>query len=432
MDESEEKIKNKNQNEFSKNKDDEYESLQANKKSKHKLKAVVNKYKKVIMIMSIAIFFLLICIIIILFKNPSTDNSDEVVLKEEKGNKNESVNNNETENNQITNQLTSNINNDIDFKEYNDKFPDGSFDFSKLNYPVPSVKRKIYVKYMDFWPAFVLERFDVHKILIERYEVVVSDNPDYVIFSEFGGENYGMENKYNCVKLFLSIENRGPNFENTDYAIGIHYINKGDRYFRKPTEVHQLTAIHSVYNVTKVKEIDIKKKKFCAWVVSNGGGYVRNKFFDKLSEYKKVDSGGSFRNNIGGAVSDKLGFLKNYKFSICFENSKTQGYISEKLSDAFEAGTIPIYYGDDTVLEILNNRSYIHVKDEDDFAEKIELIKKIDQNDTLYEEMIREKIVIDDNRYPREVQKYKNFIYHVIEQDKEKAKRFERKIKKSS
>ena len=423
MDESEEKERSKNQNESSKNKDDEYESLQTKRKSKYKLKNDVNKYKKIIMIMSIIIVFLLICIIIILFKKSSIDNKSQEFIKDQNENKKESANNKEIETIQVTNNI---INNDIDFKAYNDMFSN-QFDFSKLNYPVPSVKRKIYVKYMDFWPAFVLERFDVHKILIERYEVVVSDNPDYVIFSEFGGENYGSEKRYNCVKLFLSIENRGPNFDNTDYAIGIHYINKGDRYFRKPTEVHQLTAIHSVYNVTRVKGIDIKNKKFCAWVVSNGSGSVRNNFFDKLSEYKTVDSGGSFRNNVGGAVSDKLGFLKNYKFSICFENSKTQGYISEKLSDAFEAGTIPIYYGDDTVLEILNNRSYIHVKDENDFAEKIELIKKIDQNDTLYEEMIREKIVIDDSRYPREVQKYKNFVYHIIEQDKEKAKRFERK-----
>ena len=40
--------------------------------------------------------------------------------------------------------------------------------------------------------------------------------------------------------------------------------------------------------------------------------------------------------------------------------------------------------------------------------------------------MIREKIVLDDTRYARELQKYKNFIYHIIEQDKEKAKRFPR------
>jgi hypothetical protein len=288
-------------------------------------------------------------------------------------------------------------------------------------------KRKIYVKYMDFWPAFILKNFDVHKILLEKYEVIESDTPDYVIFSEFGGENYGIENRFNCVKLFLTIENRGPNFDNTDYAIGIHYLENGDRYFRKPTETHQLTAFHSVYNMTKVRGVDIKKKKFCAWVVSNGSGSARNLFFDKLSEYKTVDSGGGFRNNVGGPVGDKLKFLENYKFSICFENSKTDGYISEKLSDAFEAGTIPIYYGDDTVQELVNTKSYIHVKDENEFDEKIELIKKIDQNDTLYEQMIREKIIIDDSRYPRELQKYKDFIYHIIEQDKEKAKRFERK-----
>jgi len=288
-------------------------------------------------------------------------------------------------------------------------------------------KRKIYVKYMDFWPAFILKNFDVHKILLEKYEVIESDTPDYVIFSEFGGENYGIENRIDCVKLFLSIENRDPNFGITDYAIGIHYINNGDRYFRKPTETHQLTALGNVYNATKLRGVGTSNRKFCAWVVSNGSGSVRNQFFEELSKYKTVDSGGSYKNNVGGSVDDKLGFLKNYKFSICFENSKTAGYVSEKLSDAFEAGTIPIYYGDDTVLELLNNRSYIHVIDENDFKDKIDLIKKIDQNDTLYEEMIREKIVIDDSRYPKEVQKYKDFIYHIFEQDKQKAKRFERK-----
>ena len=287
-------------------------------------------------------------------------------------------------------------------------------------------KRKIYVKYMDFWPAFVLKKFDVHKILIEKYEVIESDTPDYVIFSQFGGQNIGIENRINCVKLFLTIENRDPNFDNTDYAIGIHYIENGDRYFRKPTETFELTEMQTVYNLIKKKNIDISKKKFCAWVVSNGGGSVRNHFFDELSKYKTVDSGGRFKNNIGKRVVDKRKFLSNYKFSICFENSKTPGYISEKLVDSFKAGTIPIYYGDDTVLELLNNRSYIHVKDEEDFNEKIELIKKIDNNDTLYNEIIREKIVIDDTRYEREVQKYKDFIYHIIDQDKEKAKRFKR------
>ena len=373
------KKKNKNINiEIKGNKgDDEYESLKKDKRSKKRDKIddmTINKYKKIITILSyvIAFSFLLIVILLLTSKN-------------------------------IVNNLLP------------------SFFFKNKE------KRTIFVKYMDFWPAFKLENFDVHKILIEKYNVNISETPDYVIFSQFGGDNYGIEDKFDCIKIFLSIENREPNLFYTDYAIGIHYLNKGDRYFRKPTETHQLTAIHSVYNVTKVKGIDIKKKKFCAWVVSNGSGRVRNQFYDKLSEYKKIDSGGSFRNNIGRTVDDKLKFLADYKFSICFENSKAQGYISEKLSDAFEVGTIPIYYGDDTILELLNNRSYIHIRNESEFEEKIELIKKIDQNDTLYEQMIREKIVIDDSRYPREVQKYKDFIYHIIDQDKQKAKRFKRK-----
>ena len=367
----------------------------------------IKKYKITIAILMAIIIILFICLVIQAVSNSNKRKKFKPNLLK---NKKESKNKENKENKEKKELENKNKNkNDIVIKTY------------------PKEKRKIYVKYMDFWPAFRLERFDVHRILKERYEVIFSDYPDYVVFSEFGGQNYDIENKINCVKLFLSIENRDPNFANTDYAIGIHYIDKEDRYFRKPTETHQLSAIQTVYNVTKVKNIDVSKKKFCAWVVSNGGGRVRNLFFDKLSEYKVVDSGGHFRNNVGGSVGNKIEFLSHYKFSICMENSKTQGYISEKLVDCFEAGTIPIYYGDDTVLELLNSKSYIHIKNEDEFEEKIELIKKIDNNDTLYQEIIREKIVIDDSRYARELQKYKDFIYHIIEQDKEKAKRFPRK-----
>ena len=302
----------------------------------------------------------------------------------------------------------------------------------KLTYNITPIdpdipKRKIKVKYIDFWPSFKIENFDIHHILQERYEVIISDKPEYVFFGEFGRQNLNIEKKFNCIKIFLSIENRKPNFLRCDYAIGLHYIDKGDRYCRKPTDTSKLSEINSVYNISKIKNIDIKNKKFCAWVVSNGGSSTRNLFYQRLSEYKRIDSGGKFKNNIGYIVGNKKEFLKNYKFSICFENSKKPGYVSEKIFDAFEAGTIPIYFGDDSIKELINNKAYIHVKDKYDFDEKIELIKKIDQDDNLYEQMIKEKIVINDNIYEHELQKFKNFIYHIIEQDLEKAKRFKRK-----
>ena len=411
------------------NEENEDQELQYNFNQENiSIEKEIRKYKIVIGILITIIILLMLCVIYQLYNNKTK--SEQPIKTNLNENNKEVLNkleiNKDGDNNNDNNGGDNNNNNvdKVEMQEAKQEIKETTAISTIQSFT--GEKRKIYVKYMDFWPAFKLERFDVHRILLERYEVIQSDNPDYVIFGEFGGENYGIENRINCIKLFLSIENRDPNFDNTDYAIGIHYIDMGDRYFRKPTETHQLSAIQTVYNVTQVKNIDIPSKKFCAWVVSNGGGSERNKFFDKLSQYKVVDSGGSFRNNVGGPVGDKLEFLSHYKFSICFENSKTQGYISEKLVDAFEAGTIPIYFGDDTILELLNNKSYIHVKSEDEFDEKIELIKQIDNNDTLYQEMIREKIVIDDTRYAKELQKYKDFIYHVIEQDKEKAKRFKR------
>ena len=297
-----------------------------------------------------------------------------------------------------------------------------NFDVSSIN----KSKKKISVKYMDFWFNFEPENLDIHRIINERYEVIISDNPDYVIFGEFGNDNYNIENRLDCVKLFLSIGNRYPDFSITDYAIGINYIENEDRYFRKPTEIILLSNLHSVYNITQLKGIDIKKKKFIAWVISNGPLEIRNKLFAKLLSYKKVDSIGGFMNNNDNNEDSVTNILGYYKFTICFENYKNNEYFSESLFDAFESGTIPIYYGDNESLEFINNRSYIHIKDESEFEEKIELIKKIDQNDTLYEEIIREQILID-YKYSKELKKYKNFIYHIFEQDKQKAKRFERK-----
>lgn len=51
---------------------------------------------------------------------------------------------------------------------------------------------------------------------------------------------------------------------------------------------------------------------------------------DALSQYKLVDSGGRHRNNVGGLVKDKYEFDLSYKFSIAFENSSYQEYLTEK------------------------------------------------------------------------------------------------------
>ena len=54
---------------------------------------------------------------------------------------------------------------------------------------------------------------------------------------------------------------------------------------------------------------------------------------------------------------------KNYKFVFAMENSYEDGYISEKIMNAYIAGAIPIYWGTNEVKNIFNPESFIYVND---------------------------------------------------------------------
>jgi hypothetical protein len=145
-------------------------------------------------------------------------------------------------------------------------------------------------------------------------------------------------------------------------------------------------------------------------------------FIEKLSKYKKVYMGGNCKNNINKKITDKIQFLSNYKFSIAMENSEGDGYLTEKIVDSFLAGTIPIYYGDYMLDEIINPKTYILIKGVKDMDEKIEYIKKIDNDINLYKSIMKEKPILDDNICDK-INKYelKSFLKNIFSQDKKKA-----------
>jgi hypothetical protein len=72
---------------------------------------------------------------------------------------------------------------------------------------------------VDFWSKFKLKKCDIHNILKEKYKVVISDKPDYIFFSKFGKKNKEIENKLDCIKIFVSVESTPSNFYSTYYAI---------------------------------------------------------------------------------------------------------------------------------------------------------------------------------------------------------------------
>ena len=255
-----------------------------------------------------------------------------------------------------------------------------------------------------------------------------SPDPDYLIFNVYNlykDVNEDINPKYqNSIKIAIYTENIMTDMNYADYIFNHYHINYFDRYFKHSIFLWENNSI-----INQVRKEVLKapiRKKFCAAVISNCGkkyGFRLN-FINKLSKYKKVDMGGRCRNNINGFVSDKIEFLSNYKFSIAMENSDGDGYLSEKIYDSFRSGTIPIYYGDYVLDEFINPKTYILIKGEKDIDEKIEYIKKIDNDIKLYKSIMKEKPIIDeyfiDKIYNNEI---KFFLKNIFKQDKNKAYR---------
>ena len=247
-----------------------------------------------------------------------------------------------------------------------------------------------------------------------------SNKPDYLIYNIFGSEH--LNPKYNnSIKIAILTENKIPNLDEADYVIGHYHINYLDRYFK-----YNIFFLRNFNNlvISRNKALNSpKRRKFCAALISNNistDGF-RLKFINELNKYKKIDMGGQVNNNIEKTIENKIDFLESYKFSIAMENSEGDGYISEKIYDSFLAGTIPIYYGDYMVDEYINPKAYILIKGEKDMYKKIEYIKQIDNNDEIYNNLLKEKVLLDNNIVIDTEKELKEFLCHIFEQDKIKA-----------
>lgn len=282
--------------------------------------------------------------------------------------------------------------------------------------------KTIKVKFVDFNEGATAVKVFL-QFLQERYEVEISDEPEWLLYSVFGNEHL---NYNNCVKIFFTGENQTPDFNLCDYAIGFDYIDFGDRYMRLPLWLLYPQDIESMLHKHEQPTFD-SKTDFCSFVVSNPhGNEARAQFMDKLSEYKQVHSGGRWRNNVGGPVADKLAFQKKHKFSMAFENACHPGYTTEKLMQSFAAQTVPIYWGDPRVAETFNQEAFINCNDYPDWESVIKRIKEIDQDDALWQKMIETPALKDPQIIERTRQEAKNFLYHIFDQEPAEAKRFSR------
>ena len=112
--------------------------------------------------------------------------------------------------------------------------------------------------------------------------------------------------------------------------------------------------------------------------------------------YKHVDCPGRSLNNMrfpqppyhADPYIEKLHFIKDYKFTIAFENRSFPNYITEKMSHPLAVGSIPIYWGCPEAADYYNPKAFINCHDFPDFDAVIEHVKEVDNNPELYAEYI--------------------------------------------
>ena len=139
-------------------------------------------------------------------------------------------------------------------------------------------------------------------------------------------------------------------------------------------------------------------KKLCCLIASNKTSKHKNEIYTErenairyFEEYapKEFDlfGGGWNKENFPsyqGVIGDKAKTLPNYKFSICYENTKNMnGYITEKIFHSFHSGCVPIYLGAENITDYIPSNCFIDKRNFKSYNELFVYLKRMSKEDYL-------------------------------------------------
>ena len=289
---------------------------------------------------------------------------------------------------------------------------------------IAEMKPLLKIAFADYRPGFKPHKNFIARTLAADYELQFSDEPEILFYACTGKKHL----RYRCLRVFFTFENVRPDWNVCDYAITFDRTDH-PAHLRLPNfargglgDVREL-----VKGEVDVGQILASKPKFCNFLYFNFGCEQRNRFFDKLSRYKRIDAPGRVRNNMlpdavnarygdGSWVTGKFEFLRTYKFTIAFENSSHPGYTTEKLTMPMGVNSLPIYWGDPLVHLDFNPRSFLNWFDYGSDEALIERVIEIDRDESLYAEYLRQPWY-HGNRLPEafEESRLQSFLRRIVE-----------------
>ena len=240
------------------------------------------------------------------------------------------------------------------------------------------------------------------KIILKIYKV------PSIFFTE---ENLTTLKKYREYKNYL---NGQPSL-----AMGFDYCGTGN--YRRfplwlmylfPPEVAVKASVADIQ--TRLDEIEAKAKcsktKFAAMVASHDGYASKKKVFgpveivsrteitERVGTIDFVNCPGKLLHNDNSLKDefqdDKKRYLEQFLFNICAENASVTGYVTEKIFEALEAGTIPIYWGDPNPEPTVLNPKRIVFWDASRGEEVLSTIETLYLDINVREQFLREPLFV--------------------------------------
>jgi hypothetical protein len=134
--------------------------------------------------------------------------------------------------------------------------------------------------------------------------------------------------------------------------------------YRQTAELWTPYLNPDLFDGYRVVDTAVRPELCCAFISSKFDNSHRRQYMEALMQHMEIASFGRFMNNRvlndDHGQQSKLAAMRNFTYTLSFENAIEPDYVTEKFFDPFLAGTIPIYLGAPNVEEFApGNDCYI-------------------------------------------------------------------------
>lgn len=269
----------------------------------------------------------------------------------------------------------------------------------KTLFEIPSIAKTIYIK-----PSPGSRLFDINDPVYNRddclrpfydlraafekhgYKLLQVESLDnlkdvaFIITQDIHKDQLNNLTKYPKEKLILFVWEPPSVLQNNYNKVFHDYygnvITWSDDMLDQGTQETKYFKYHYPYLADMIRDtVSFENRKLCTLISANKNSDYENElyserlntinFFEDLGSYD-FDFYGMFWDksrfkNYKGTVPNKVNVMKNYKFCICYENTKNiRGYVTEKIFDCFKAGCVPVYWGAPNILEYIPEDCFIN------------------------------------------------------------------------